>query len=564
MSDRLFVAEAPLRHEAREVRGGFVDIEGERFYRIENVEAMAPFLMSLASPSDHWLFLSSNGGLTAGRRDPDHALFPYVTDDRIHDSLEHTGPRTILRVRRGGRTLLWEPFAGRHAGLYRITRHLAKSAYGNKVVLEEVNEDLELACLATWMTSERFGFVRRVELQNRGAAGVEVELLDGLQDLLPHGITRQFQLEFSTLGDGYKDNELDEESGLGLYRLSSIPTDKAEPSEALAVTTVWCDGLPPGTRLLSSTQLEAFRRGEGLVAERRLRGRRGAYFAHARLTLAPRTASVWRIVADVDQDAADVAELRRLLKGGRSLAAELDADVALGTQKLVGIVANADGLQVSRDEPAAWRHFSNTLFNVMRGGTPDADYTIERADFVSFVETANRALARRHAARLAALPARLEHGSPRGRDTRRPGIPTSNASARSTCRSPSAGATATPAGPGTSSRSRSRTSAAQQGPRPTRATGATSSRTGRRWPTRYPGFLEGMIAKFLDASTADGYNPYRVTRDGFDWEVLDPHDPWSNIGYWGDHQIIYLLKLLELAERVRPGVLTELLARGVS
>ena len=70
-----------------------------------------------------------------------------------------------------------------------------------------------------------------------------------------------------------------------------------------------------------------------------------------------------------------------------------------------------------------------------------------------------------------------------------------------------------------------------------------------------------MIFKFLDASTADGHNPYRVTRDGFEWEVQDPHDPWSYIGYWGDHQVIYLLKLLELSARFHPGALQALLGR---
>ena len=53
----------------------------------------------------------------------------------------------------------------------------------------------------------------------------------------------------------------------------------------------------------------------------------------------------------------------------------------------------------------------------------------------------------------------------------------------------------------------------------------------------YPEFIEGMIHKFLNATTFDGYNPYRVTKGGFDWEVIEEHDPWSYIGYWGDHQI---------------------------
>ena len=61
-----------------------------------------------------------------------------------------------------------------------------------------------------------------------------------------------------------------------------------------------------------------------------------------------------------------------------------------------------------------------------------------------------------------------------------------------------------------------------------------------------------MIHKFLNATTFDGYNPYRVTKNGFDWEVIEPENPWSYIGYWGDHQIIYLLKFLEFVETYYP------------
>ena len=72
-----------------------------------------------------------------------------------------------------------------------------------------------------------------------------------------------------------------------------------------------------------------------------------------------------------------------------------------------------------------------------------------------------------------------------------------------------------------------------------------------------------MICRFLNASTADGYNPYRLTRNGFDWEVLNPDDPWSYIGYWGDHQIIYLLKLLEILQRQDPATLRQFLTRDI-
>lgn len=77
----------------------------------------------------------------------------------------------------------------------------------------------------------------------------------------------------------------------------------------------------------------------------------------------------------------------------------------------------------------------------------------------------------------------------------------------------------------------------------------------------FPQFIENMIAKFVNASTMDGYNPYRVMKEGIDWEVEDPDDPWSYIGYWGDHQIIYLQKLLELSARFHPARLPKLLHR---
>ncbi|MFN3940745.1 MAG: hypothetical protein ACK4IY_09155, partial [Chitinophagales bacterium] len=79
----------------------------------------------------------------------------------------------------------------------------------------------------------------------------------------------------------------------------------------------------------------------------------------------------------------------------------------------------------------------------------------------------------------------------------------------------------------------------------------------------YPGFIHSMIAKFVNASTLDGYNPYRITSEGIDWEVVEPDDPWSYIGYWGDHQIIYLQKLLEISHRYFPNHLNTLLSENI-
>ena len=548
-----FVGSSPLHHGPRLVEGAHVDLDGERFYRIANYDAMPPFLMTLVSDSDHWMFVSSNGALTAGRRDPDHALFPYYTDDRIHDSQDQTGGKTILLVTRGEKTSLWEPFSQRYEGLWRVARNLYKSVYGNKLVFEEINEDLALSFSCAWMTSERFGFIRRSTLINHGSEPVNIELIDGIQNIMPAGLTRRFQLEYSTLADGYKESELDPETGLALYRLSSIPVDKAEPSEALRATTVWSHGLDPARRLLSTAQLDRFRQGQSLEQETVIRGRRGAYFLNARLVLAAAARKEWRIVADVDKDACGVADI--------DTCADLDADVARGSASLVRIVASADGLQHTADELSRWRHFSNTLFNVMRGGLPDCGYRISRADFSSFVATANCDVAERHRALLDALPETVLHGDLLVLVQQRGDADLERLAHEYL--------------PFTFSRRHGDPS------RPWNIFaielkdehGAKIFNYQGNWrdifqnwealALSFPGYIESMVFKFVDASTADGHNPYRVTRDGFDWEVADPHDPWSYIGYWGDHQVIYLLKLLEESARYHPGALAALLTRRV-
>jgi hypothetical protein len=105
----MYVGSAPLRSASGLCQCEFIDLDGERFYRIAHFDRMPPFFMSIVSASNHWMFISSLGGLTAGRQNSDNALFPYYTEDRIHDDSGHTGARTIIRVQREGRRFLWEP-----------------------------------------------------------------------------------------------------------------------------------------------------------------------------------------------------------------------------------------------------------------------------------------------------------------------------------------------------------------------------------------------------------------------------------------------------------------------
>jgi hypothetical protein len=541
----------------RAVAGEFVDMDGERYYVIRDVDAMPPFFVSVISSADHWLFVSSSGGLTAGRVSPQTALFPYVPVDKVHDSSLHTGCRTLLRVGGPGEQALWEPFNREHDGRFRVTRNLFKSTLGDKLCFEEVNHDLGLAFRYTWTTSPEYGFVRRCELRNLGLTHQPVELLDGLQNILPAGTPDTVQTSSSNLVNAYKWTELDAGSGLAMYTLYSGISDRPQPFESLRANVVYCLGLDAPTVLLSSLQLDGFRRGKPLEREVRKRGIRGAYFVATRLQLPVGGAQRWQIVADIEQTQGRVVGLIRRLADREAAARAVAESVAAGSDELARIVGTADGFQQVDEETVAAHHCANVLFNVLRGGIVDDQYRVATADFAKHVEFFNSRAYRRHRDLLQGLPATItseqllatasQSGDPQLQRLGYEYLPITFGRRH-----------------GDPSRPWNRFTIKLRDDDGHRLLSFEGNWRDifQNWEALllgFPEFVEQVVAKFVNASTADGYNPYRITRQGIDWEVVEHGNPWSHIGYWGDHQIIYLLKLLELSRQFHPDRLASLL-----
>jgi hypothetical protein len=236
---------------------------------------------------------------------------------------------------------------------------------------------------------------------------------------------------------------------------------------------------------------------------------------------------------------------------------QLQAALQTTTNNLRQIVAQNDGVQHTADEANDARHFANTLFNTMRGGFYCDSYQISGPAFAAHVALFNHALANKHQTFLSDLPESItyaeldlavqdrqdhqlhrlfmeylpltfsrRHGDPsrpwnlfdiRVKDEQDHHIISYQGNWRDIF---------------------------------------------QNWEAlslSYPDFTNSIIAKFLNATTADGYNPYKVTSEGIDWEVIEPENPWSNIGYWGDHQIIYLCRLLELSHAHNPMALRDML-----
>ncbi len=522
---------------------------------------MPDFFMTIVSDSDHWMFISSNGSLSAGRKNRDNALFPYYSVDKIDDFCGITGSKTVFLVEKAEKTFLWEPFSKELASVYQVERNLYKSEYGNKIIFEEINHQLDIAFQYAWYNSEKFGFVRKSVVTNRGKNSLKIKLLDGITNILPSGVDYDFQSEYSNLLNAYKKNELLPETGLGLFSLSSIPVDRAEPSESLNATSVWSNGLANQKILLSVEQLQNFKKGLAIQTETDVKARRGAYLVNAELNLDPQHKHEWMIVSEINQSATDIANLNLFLNNEKSVSELISRDIQQGTQSLIKLVAGADGLQTGNETLSTARHFSNTMYNIMRGGTYLDNHSVDADDFREFVQETNKKLGKELEPILDGIPRSISvqaliqlAKSTNNADFLRVSyeyLPLTFSRRH-----------------GDPSRPWNVFSIENRNP-----DGSPKCDFQGNWRDifqnwealsfSYPGYIENIISKFVNATTADGYNPYRLTRGGIDWERPDADDPWAYIGYWGDHQIAYLQPLLELSEKIHPGKLDDLLCKDI-
>jgi hypothetical protein len=538
--------------------GRFIESRGRWLYEIENVDKMPPFLMTVVGDTDLWMFLSSFGAFTAGRVEADRCLFPYETDDRLHEVGGIAGPVTMVRFVDGR---LWQPLRARPDGT-RISRVLRRSLVGDHVEFEETDEQSGLVFRVELGLSDTFGVVRRCELRvpSQGTP-IECELIDGYVNVMPASVPLSLQQVMSTLVDGYKRSERVSEHGPAVYALEAMISDRPEAVEALRVNVIWHVGLDDATVSLSEDALRAFASGEPARAENLVLGRRGAYLCRSAVRLTPGGSERWCIVGDVHFDHGAVLDLEHKIRSGSAMGNEIDRSLEQDQERLERLLDGADGTQATADISACAAHRSNVLFNAMRGGIPLDEHAVDAESFRRFVHARHAAIGARHDAFLAGLV------SPLSVETlpdvvRAAGCPQLVRLALEYLPLTFGRRHGDPSRPWNRFRIQVRDDRG----------GRLSAYEGnwrdifQNWEAMcrsYPAMLPGVIAKFVNASTVDGYNPYRINERGIDWEVPEPENVRSNIGYWGDHQIVYLLRLLEQCRDTFPDWLQPMIEEPV-
>ncbi|AEE17893.1 hypothetical protein [Treponema brennaborense] len=593
----------------RHCTGSFTELDGERFYKIENYDAMEDFFMTITSSSDIWNFCWASGGVTAGRIDCDHAIFPYYTADKVSDAKTYTGPYTAIAVQRGSdhgeqHCVVWEPFAAASPAQKgpECRPSIYKNEVGTKVWFEEINTELQISFRYGWTSSAAFGLVRCVRIENLAPVPQTLAVLDGCRNILPACVTADFQNGNSILLDAYKKTENSGDTNIALFSVSSIVTDKAEPNEGLFANVCWFttdDDLilsPDAPARFAATAAAAGSTVHSAAAavaapdarSAVIKGKRPACYICRTLTLEAAAADCWYQTFDTSLDACRLAALESRIRDRSAAAAALKADAAAGTEAMRRYVADADGIQHTADIMACTHHTANVMFNIMRGGVFADNGRIGTQDFLDFIGVRNKAK-RAAAADLIRRTAPERNGTIG--DNGKCGDIGSADGSNKCCDNAKCGkispqalsaAVVQSADPqlerlvteylplafsrrhGDPSRPWNRFSIKVQN-----ADGSPVLNYEGNWRDifqnwealafSYPAYVQNMCAKFLGAMTIDGFNPYRITREGIEWEEPEPDNPWAQIGYWGDHQIIYLEKLLELYSRTnRKGLLASL------
>ena len=414
-------------------------------------------------------------------------------------------------------------------------------------MFEEHNPTWGLVFRSSWSPSPALGWVRRTELVDLSGTARTFDVIDGLVDVMPAGVDARTEQLTSNLVDAYKRSETGRWGTSAFFTLESLITDRAEPAEALVATMIWSSGFDSAVVDLDERTMSAFpgvREPTGLLT-----GRRGSYLLRGAVALEAGASASWMIVADTDVDRPEV-ERRLALLESSDLSRIIDEDVRAGSERLAGMLAAADADQHSGDAVADAHHLSNVMFNTMRGGALPHVYEVPARDLQGFVVRWNRDVAARHPEFLEAVG---EH--PTLRDVLAAADETSDPDLVRLVLEylPLAFARRH----GDPSRPWNRFSI-----RIRDESGAELLAYEGNWRDIFqnwealllsaPHYSPNVVAKFVNASTLDGHNPYRISDRGVDWEVPEPDDPWSNIGYWGDHQIVYLLRLLEAWQRVEP------------
>ncbi len=196
-------------------------------YTIDNYQKQKPFSSFLSGIAGKmgiplWSFYVNRGQLISsfGIRDKNSAIMEFFPANNAYHYVSRIGFRTFIK--KDGK--VHEFFKEQNNNQKLIIRQ-------DQVSIEESNEELGLVVKITYFTLPNepiAGLVRKVEIENTGKKA-SIEIIDGLAQLIPAGITNDSYKAVSNLMQSWMDNV--HEKDYIFYKLRASTADSAEVSE---------------------------------------------------------------------------------------------------------------------------------------------------------------------------------------------------------------------------------------------------------------------------------------------------------------------------------------------
>jgi len=172
-----------------------------------------------------WAFYVNRSQLISGfgLQDKNHPIMLFHSANKAYENVAQDGFRTFIKCC----NRIYEPFA--------INNNFENKLIiePHKVSIEEINDELKIKVVVSYFglpNEEIPALVRTVKLYNLADQEIDLEIIDGLAEILPAGVRNEEFKSLSNLLQSWMDVDcLDE--GFGFYKLRGSTGDSAEVSE---------------------------------------------------------------------------------------------------------------------------------------------------------------------------------------------------------------------------------------------------------------------------------------------------------------------------------------------
>ncbi|MDD5166672.1 MAG: cellobiose phosphorylase [Candidatus Omnitrophica bacterium] len=178
-----------------------------------------------------WVFYVNRGQAIAsfGTKDKDHSILEFFPANKSWQLASLQGFRTFIKISRGKKKLFYEPFHNGFTNLgFKLSNKMLISPWGLR--LEENNLSLGIKVKVEYFTIPNDSYaalVRIVTIENSSNKPQEIELADGLPQIVPFGTSNLFLKKLSRTIEAWMNVE-NLDKGVPFYKLDVDPTDRPE------------------------------------------------------------------------------------------------------------------------------------------------------------------------------------------------------------------------------------------------------------------------------------------------------------------------------------------------